>query len=142
MRIKIKRKKKKKKIILHQQSWRQRHLKFSLDIGFIYIQSSYNNTILTIKNEQKKVIFVTSTGVYGFKHTTKGTPFAAYTMSRNVFEKIKIKKKANVFIRGSGPGKDAVLRVLHDNNNLSEIVIFDANKISYNGCKAPIRRRV
>nr|WJM99142.1 ribosomal protein S11 [Hydnora abyssinica]WJM99159.1 ribosomal protein S11 [Hydnora abyssinica]WJM99176.1 ribosomal protein S11 [Hydnora abyssinica]WJM99193.1 ribosomal protein S11 [Hydnora abyssinica]WJM99210.1 ribosomal protein S11 [Hydnora abyssinica] len=138
MRVKEKKKKKKKKFLTSRQ---QKNLNFSLKIGFIYIQSSYNNTILTIKNENKKVIFVTSTGVYGFKHTKKGTPFAAYTMSLKVFERIKI-KKAKIFVCGPGPGKDAVLRVLHDNNIIERIILFDVNKLPHNGCKAPITRRV
>nr|YP_010428221.1 ribosomal protein S11 [Hydnora triceps]USN93670.1 ribosomal protein S11 [Hydnora triceps] len=118
----------------------RRKFAFTLNMAIIHIISSYNNTILTIKDRLKQVLFVTSTGVYGFKHTKKGTPFAAYIMASKVFQRITI-KHAKIYIQGLGPGKDAVLRVIYD-MKINVIYMRNLNKLPHNGCKSPKKRRV
>nr|YP_010428191.1 ribosomal protein S11 [Hydnora esculenta]USN93640.1 ribosomal protein S11 [Hydnora esculenta] len=121
-------------------SLRKRRLIIYIDLGIINIQSSYNNTILTISNNKGKVLYVTSTGIYGFKHTKKGTPFAAYTMTEKALQKIQM-KSAKLIVKGPGIGKEAVLRVLK-NKNITILKIYDMNELPYNGCRSPYRRRV
>nr|YP_010428204.1 ribosomal protein S11 [Hydnora longicollis]USN93653.1 ribosomal protein S11 [Hydnora longicollis] len=121
-------------------SVQRRKFAFTLNMGIIHIISSYNNTILTIKDRLKQVLFVTSTGVYGFKHTKKGTPFAAYTMASKVFQRITI-KHAIILIQGPGTGNDAVLRVIYD-MKIHIIYMRNLNKLPHNGCKSPKKRRV
>jgi small subunit ribosomal protein S11 len=111
--------------------------------GRIYIFSSYNNTILTLTDENGNALFWTSAGRIGFKGTKKGTPFAASKVAEAMAytaQKLKI-KKIKVFVKGIGSGRDSAIRSLAS-RDLDIISIKDVTPIPHNGCRPKKPRRV
>ncbi len=111
--------------------------------GFLYISSSYNNTILTLTDEQGSVLCWTSAGKIGFKGTKKGTPYAANRVAELMAQNIQKFKldKIHVKIKGIGSGRESAVRALaaHGVNITS---IEDKTSIPHNGCRPPKPRRV
>lgn len=109
----------------------------------VFISSSYNNTIMTLANENGDVLFWKSAGSIGFKGTKKGTSFAGSKVAEAIAaacEKAKI-KEVDVFIKGVGGGRDSALKTLA-NRGLEIQSIKDATPIPHNGCRAKKPRRV
>ncbi len=118
-------------------------LKKKIDKGRIYIKSSYNNTMITLADQQGNVIFWTSAGRVGFKGTKKGTPFAATKVAEavsQVIEKVGM-KEIEVFVKGIGEGRNAALRSLAQ-RGVNIVRIKDVTPIPHNGPKPPNPRRV
>ncbi|MFH0987345.1 MAG: 30S ribosomal protein S11 [Patescibacteria group bacterium] len=114
-----------------------------IERGRIYIQSTYNNTMITLTDSKGDVIFWTSAGKVGFKGTKKGTPFAATKTAdfvAGVVNKIEI-KSIEVFVKGIGQGREAALRALA-NRGIDIISIKDITPVPHNGTKPPNPRRV
>jgi small subunit ribosomal protein S11 len=111
--------------------------------GRAYVQSTYNNTIVTLTDERGNVIAWSSAGKVGFKGPKKSTPYAASVISRDVVEKAKNcgLKDVDVFVKGVGSGREAAVRALHA-NGLEILSIRDITPIPHNGCKPPKPRRV
>ena len=111
--------------------------------GHVYIQASYNNTIVTIADPNGNVLGWGSSGMAGFKGPKKATPYAASTVVKNLMDKVAPYgvKEVSVFIKGIGGGREAAIRALHS-NGLNVISISDVTPIPHNGCRAPKRRRV
>lgn len=108
-----------------------------------YIQSSFNNTIVTITDRSGAVLCWSSSGVVGFKGTRKGTPFAAQMVAEDVAKKSQTFGVQDISVRVNGPGfgRDAAVRGLAA-FGLKVKDIADVTPIPHNGCRPPKRRRV
>lgn len=111
--------------------------------GRVYIQATYNNTMITITDPQGNVLAWSSAGAMGFKGPKKSTPYAASVIVRNVVEKVQPHglKEVKVFVKGIGSGRDASVRALYA-NGLNVASIKDVTPIPHNGCRPPKVRRV
>ncbi|WDR79443.1 30S ribosomal protein S11 [Candidatus Vidania fulgoroideae] len=108
----------------------------------LYIISTKNNTIVTLRNLEN-VVFCKSTGNLKFKGTKKSTPFAAQKLGEFVLNEIKKKniEEINIKIKGFGPGREAILRVFSSESiNIKEI--SDITPYPHNGCRPKKKRRV
>ncbi len=114
-----------------------------LDRANIYIQSTYNNTIVTLTDLKGDVVAGESAGAIGFKGPKKATPFAATKVVDSLVAKLgKISlREINVFIKGVGAGREAAIRALAS-NGLDILSIKDITPIPHNGCRPPKPRRV
>lgn len=112
--------------------------------GRVYVNASFNNTIVTITDDQGRPLIWVSCGKQGFKGTRKSTPYAATTTLESATEQMKNLgiKRVRVFIKGPGPGRDAALKVFGVKKELDIISISDVTPIPHNGPRPPKRRRV
>ncbi len=111
--------------------------------GRIYITATFNNTLVTITDENGNTIAWGSSGRSGFKGSRKATPYAATSAIKDAVKRSKMMglSEVKVFIKGPGPGRDAVLRVLRT-ANVRISMIADVTPIPHNGCRPKKRRRV
>lgn len=111
--------------------------------GIAHIQSTFNNTIITITDLTGNVIAWSSSGMQGFKGSRKSTPFAAQMAAEDVVRKAKEQgmRKVQVYIKGPGAGRESALRSLQL-AGLTITVIRDVTPVPHNGCRPPKRRRV
>lgn len=111
--------------------------------GCIYIQSSFNNTIITITDEIGNTVSWASTGSIGFKGTKKSTPYAAQLAATSAIEKARTFgfNKAKVYVSGVGSGRESAIRALL-NAKIEVETIKDITPIAHNGCRAKKVRRV
>lgn len=114
-----------------------------IDEGNVYINSTYNNTTITLTNIKGDVLAWKTAGSVGFKGTKKGTSFAASRVARAIIEvaqKLRI-KDINVFIKGIGGGRESAVRSL-TGQGLEIVSIKDVTPIPHNGCRPKKVRRV
>jgi len=113
------------------------------ELANVYIQATYNNTIVTITDNRGEVIAGESAGAVGFKGPKKATPFAATKVVESLMGKVQSVglKDANVFVKGVGSGREAAIRALAA-NGLELLSIKDITPIPHNGCRARRPRRV
>jgi small subunit ribosomal protein S11 len=111
--------------------------------GIAHIQSTFNNTIVTITDMSGNVIAWSSAGLQGFKGSRKSTPFAAQMAAEDVVRKAKEQgmRKVQVYIKGPGAGRESALRSLQI-AGLTITLIRDVTPVPHNGCRPPKRRRV
>lgn len=111
--------------------------------GIVHIQSTFNNTIVTVTDPRGEVLSWASAGSVGFKGTKKGTPFAAQMASENATRKALEHglKRVDVLVRGPGSGRETAIRSLQG-VGLEVSMIKDVTPIPHNGCRPPKRRRV
>ncbi len=111
--------------------------------GSVYIQASYNNTIITVTDPNGNVLGWASSGGSGFKGPKKATPYAASVVVKELLTKIADYglREVNVFIKGIGGGRESAIRAFHI-NGLNVLAITDTTPIPHNGCRPPKRRRV
>ena len=111
--------------------------------GIVHIQSTFNNTIITVTDMNGNVIASSSPGQLGFKGSRKSTPFAAQLAAQNALKKAMALglKTAEVWVKGPGIGREAALRALQM-NGFSVTMIRDVTPIPHNGCRPRKRRRV
>jgi small subunit ribosomal protein S11 len=112
-------------------------------IGIAHIQSTFNNTIVTISDLKGNVVAWASGGTVGFTGTRKGTPFAASRAAEAAAKEAKELgvEKVEVWVKGPGPGREAAIRALQS-AGLKIFAIRDVTPIPHNGCRPPKRRRV
>lgn len=112
-------------------------------IGVAYVQSTFNNTLITIADQKGDVLSWASAGSVGFKGTKKGTPFAAQMASESAARKAQEHglKRVEVMVKGPGSGRETAIRALQT-VGLEVTSIKDVTPIPHNGCRAPKRRRV
>lgn len=117
--------------------------KTSIRQGRIYIQSTYNNTIVSVTDMAGNVLAQSSAGRVGFTGTRKATPYAAQRAVADVIEKIKPfgLQEAAVFVKGIGSAREAAIRSLNV-AGLTLKSIRDITPIPHNGVRPPQRRRV
>lgn len=111
--------------------------------GRVYIQATYNNTVITLTDEKGDVITTSSAGALGFKGPKKATPFAAAKVIEFLAQKTKKSglKDLQVFVKGIGAGRESAIRALV-NNRFNILSIKDVTPVPYNGPKLPKPRRV
>ena len=111
--------------------------------GRLYINASFNNTLVTLTDSKGSPLAWTSCGRLGFKGTRKSTPYAATTTLGVAIEEVKKLgvRKLKVFIKGPGPGRDAALKVLGTKREVDVVSISDITPIPHNGPRPPKRRR-
>jgi small subunit ribosomal protein S11 len=119
--------------------------KVKKDIGFglAFIQSTFNNTIITITDQQGNTVCWSSSGTAGFKGSRKGTPFAAQLAAREASEKARESgvRYVDVRVKGPGAGRESAIRALQS-EGLEIKSIRDVTPIPHNGCRVRKRRRV
>ncbi|KAL6557676.1 30S ribosomal protein S11, chloroplastic [Orobanche minor] len=108
--------------------------------GIIHVQSSFNNTIVTVTDIRGRVISWSSAGTCNFKNRIKGTPFAAQTEAVDAIQTVDI-QRAEVMIKGPGIGRDAALRAIRRSGILLTCV-RDVTPMPHNGCRPPKKRRI
>jgi len=108
-----------------------------------YIQSTFNNTIVTITDLNGDVVSWASAGSVGFKGTKKGTPFAAQLAAETAARRASDQgmKRVHIYVRGPGSGRETAIRAL-GTGGISVASIKDVTAVPHNGCRAPKRRRV
>jgi len=111
--------------------------------GRAYIQSSFNNTTITITDMQGNVIAWGSSGTAGFKGSRKGTPYAAQLAARDAAHRAMGDglRRVDVYIKGPGSGREAAIRALQA-SGITVTAIRDVTPIPHNGCRPRGRRRV
>jgi small subunit ribosomal protein S11 len=122
---------------------RKRRERKNIDRGAVHIQSTFNNTIVTITDVQGNSISWASAGGLGFRGSRKSTPFAAQ-MAAETAAKTAIEqgmKTVEVYVKGPGAGREAAIRALQA-AGLEVNMIKDVTPIPHNGCRPPKRRRV
>ena len=122
---------------------RKRRERKNIDRGAVHIQSTFNNTIVTISDTQGNTVSWASAGEMGFRGSRKSTPFAAQTAAETA-AKVAIDhgmKTVEVYVKGPGSGREAAIRALQT-VGLEVTMIKDVTPIPHNGCRPPKRRRV
>lgn len=111
--------------------------------GVAHIQSTFNNTIISITDMAGAVISWASAGTVGFKGTKKGTPFAAQLAAEAAARRAMEHgmRRVDVLVRGPGSGRETAIRSLQA-VGLEVSLIKDCTPIPHNGCRPPKRRRV
>lgn len=111
--------------------------------GVAHIQSTFNNTIVTISDSKGDVISWSSAGASGFKGAKKGTPFAAQTAADSAARRAidQGMRQIEVMVSGPGAGRETAIRALQG-AGLEITLIRDVTPIPHNGCRPPKRRRV
>jgi small subunit ribosomal protein S11 len=111
--------------------------------GQVHIQSTFNNTIVTVTDPQGNTLTWTSTGGAGFKGSRKSTPYAAQLAATQAAKQAMDMgmREADVFIKGPGPGRESAVRSLQA-AGLRVRSITDITPIPHNGCRPPKKRRV
>ena len=121
---------------------RKKKIKRSITKGVAHIHSTFNNTIVTISDEQGNVISWSSAGALGFKGAKKSTPFAAQ-LAGEAAGKVAFDqgiRTVDVDVKGPGPGREGAVRALA-NVGLAVTSITDSTPIPHNGCRPPKRPR-
>jgi len=121
----------------------KRKEKKSISNGVVHIQSTFNNTIVTIADAAGNVVAWSSAGVQGFKGSRKSTPFAAQLAAEDAAKKAMEHgmRTVEVYVKGPGSGRESALRSLQA-AGFNVTLIKDVTPIPHNGCRPPKRRRV
>jgi small subunit ribosomal protein S11 len=118
-------------------------VKKNIPSGVAHIQSTFNNTIVTISDTKGDAVSWASAGSSGFKGAKKGTPFAAQTAADNAAKRAMEQgmRQVEVMVSGPGAGRETAIRALQA-CGLEITLIRDVTPIPHNGCRPPKRRRV
>lgn len=121
----------------------KRKVRFGGGLAKAYVQSSFNNTIITITDEKGGTVSWSSAGNCGFKGTKKGTPFAAQMTASNAARRAIDAgvKQVAVLVKGPGPGRETAIRGLQA-AGLLITSIKDVTPVPHDGCRPPKPRRV
>lgn len=111
--------------------------------GIAHIQSTFNNTVVTITDKQGNTVAWSSSGNVGFSGSKKSTPFAAQVASSNAAKKAMDcgVREVEVYVKGPGSGRESAIRALQA-AGMNITLIKDVTPIPHNGCRPPKRRRV
>ena len=120
-----------------------RKVKKNIDKGQAHIQSSFNNTIVTLTDTQGNALSWASAGGLGFRGSKKSTPYAAQMAAETAAKAAQIHglKSVDVMVKGPGSGREAAIRALSA-AGLAVTSIKDVTPVPHNGCRPPKRRRV
>jgi small subunit ribosomal protein S11 len=121
----------------------KKKVKKNIANGVVHIQSTFNNTIVTITDSGGNVVSWSSAGVQGFKGSRKSTPFSAQLAAEDASRKAMEHgmRTVEVYVKGPGPGRESALRALQA-AGFNVVMIKDVTPIPHNGCRPPKRRRV
>jgi len=111
--------------------------------GIVYIRASFNNTLLSVTDQEGNLVCWSSAGSLGFKGSRKGTPFAAQQAAQSVANTVRSMgcKQLDVRVKGPGSGRESAIRALQAAGIVVRS-IRDVTPIPHNGCRPPKRRRV
>lgn len=111
--------------------------------GRVYVQATFNNTIVTMTDPAGNVLAWSSAGANGFKGSRKSTPYAAQVTAEQASRKAQEHglRQVDVFVKGPGSGREMAIRSLQA-SGMMVISISDTTPIPHNGCRPPKRRRV
>ena len=117
--------------------------KRKVDFGIAHIQSTFNNTIVTITDKEGNTISWSSAGALGFKGSKKSTPYAAQMAAEKAAEAALEYglKEVDCYVKGPGSGRETAIRALQV-AGIEVAMIKDVTPIPHNGCRPPKRRRV
>lgn len=115
----------------------------NIPAGRAYVQSTFNNTIVTLTDPNGNVLAWASSGASGFKGSRKGTPYAAGLAAENAAKRAMEHglRQVEVYVKGPGSGREGAIRSLQA-AGLTISTITDVTPIPHNGCRPPKRRRV
>ncbi len=121
----------------------RRKVRKNIESGAAHIQSTFNNTIITITDTQGNAVSWASAGEMGFRGSRKSTPFAAQTAAETAAAAAieHGMKTVEVYVKGPGQGRESAIRALQT-AGLDVTMIKDVTPIPHNGCRPPKRRRV
>jgi small subunit ribosomal protein S11 len=121
----------------------KKKVKKNVATGIVHVQSTFNNTIVTITDVQGNVVAWSSAGARGFKGSRKSTPFAAQIAAEDAARKAADHgmKTVAIFVKGPGAGRESALRAFQS-VGMRVTLIRDVTPIPHNGCRPPKRRRV
>ncbi|MFO7838116.1 MAG: 30S ribosomal protein S11 [Desulfosalsimonadaceae bacterium] len=121
----------------------KKKVKKNIESGVVHIQSTFNNTIITITDPNGNVVSWSTAGMNGFKGSRKSTPFAAQLASEDAAKKAREHGMRNVevYVKGPGPGRESALKALQG-VGFTVVMIKDVTPVPHNGCKPKKRRRV
>ena len=126
-----------------KKATRRRRERKNIERGAAHIQSTFNNTLITLTDMDGNALSWSSAGSNGFKGSRKSTPFAAQSAAE-VAAKAAMEhglKSVEVFVKGPGSGREAAIRAL-ETAGLKVVSIKDITPIPHNGCRPPKKRRV
>jgi small subunit ribosomal protein S11 len=112
--------------------------------GKVFVSASFNNTVVTVTDDNGETVAWGSSGLVGFKGARKATPFAATTAVENALNRAKEKvglREVEVYIKGPGAGRDAALRAIRS-TGVKISMIADVTPMPYDGPRPKKRRRV
>jgi len=117
--------------------------KIKILTGIVHINTTYNNTIVTLTDHQGNVISWSSAGSNGFKGSRKATAFAAQIASEKLTSNVINfgLKKVEIFVKGIGPGRESAIRAVKK-MGVKVIKIKDITPLPHNGCRPPKKRRL
>lgn len=121
----------------------KRKVRKNIGSGICHIQSTFNNTIVTITDVSGNAVSWSTAGARGFKGSRKSTPFAAQLACEDAIRKAQEHGVTSVavFVKGPGAGRESALRAF-SSANMRVTLIRDVTPIPHNGCRPPKRRRV
>ena len=122
---------------------RKRREHKNIERGCVHIQSTFNNTIVTISDMQGNAVSWASAGEMGFRGSKKSTPYAAQMAAETATKAALVHglKSVDVFVKGPGSGREAAIRALQA-CGIDVTSIKDVTPVPHNGCRPPKRRRV
>lgn len=125
------------------RSKRKSKAKKQVSHGKVYIQATYNNTIISITDLNGNVLTWSSAGAAGFKGPKKATPYAATVVVKNICDKAKDYglREVNLFVSGVGAGREGAIRAFNA-QGINILSIQDVTPIPHNGCRPPRVRRM
>jgi small subunit ribosomal protein S11 len=121
----------------------KKKVKKNVAVGVAHIQSTFNNTVITITDGSGNTLAWSSAGAHGFKGSRKSTPFAAQVAAEECAKKAMEHgvRALGVFVKGPGSGRESAMRALQA-AGLRITMIRDVTPVPHNGCRPPKRRRV
>lgn len=126
-----------------KSSYKKKKVKKSVSTGIIYVQATFNNTMITITDPQGNTVSWSSSGARGFKGSRKSTPFAAQIAGDDAARKAMERgvRTAMAYVKGPGAGRESALRAVAA-AGIRITRIQDVTPMPHNGCRPPKRRRV
>ncbi len=123
---------------------RKKVVKKNIARGVVYINATFNNTVVTVTDEMGNVIAWSSAGSLGFKGSKKSTPFAAQQAVEDAMAKAKEHgiKEVGIKVQGPGSGRDTAVKSVGAIEGIRVLFFKDITPLPHNGCRPPKRRRV
>ncbi len=120
-----------------------RKVKRNVPYGHVHVYATFNNTIVTITDQQGNTLAWGSAGTVGFKGSRKSTPYAARLAAQQAIKSGQDMgiQEADIFVKGPGPGREAAIRAVQA-SGVRVRSITDVTPVPHNGCRPPKRRRV
>jgi small subunit ribosomal protein S11 len=123
---------------------KKKKVKRTVTKGIVHIQSTFNNTIVTVTDEQGNTLSWASGGTVGYKGTRKSTPYAAQLAAQKALKKAINEyglQEVEIWVKGPGTGRESAIRAVFA-SGVKVTAIRDVTPIPHNGCRPPAKRRV